>query len=206
MALIKLLVAPIRRMVNFPLFQLMAAIAVILLLQAADSRSVFGEIFGALDLLVDFTVRLCASIFEVKSFTKSWLTTGFMIAYVYIAGLLIVFLVKAVIGAAVELVARSNVFGLRNAIARERGIAAYRAWLPLEKIRPAHIAQEKWEERFAWPADGKPPYPPLTHRVVRAVFTYLAVVLTIAALLQAFTPFPALTWLGKTVKMLVVGG
>lgn len=25
---------------------------------------------------MDFTVRLCASIFEVKSFTKSWLTTG----------------------------------------------------------------------------------------------------------------------------------
>ena len=72
MALIKLLVAPIRRMVNFPLFQLIAAIAVILLLQAADSRSVFGGIFSALDLLVDFTVRLCAAIFEVKSFTKSW--------------------------------------------------------------------------------------------------------------------------------------
>ncbi len=72
-------------------------------------------------------------------------------------------------------------------------------------IRPAHIAQEKWEERFAWPADGKPPYPPLTHRVVRAVVTYLAVVLTIAALLQAFTPFPALTWLGKTARMLAGG-
>jgi len=129
MTLINLLVAPIRRVVNFPLFQLMTAIAVILLLQAADSRSVFGEIFSALDLVVDFTVRLCASIFEVKSFTKSWLTTGFMIVYVYIAGLLIVILVKGVIRAAVELVARSNVFGLRNAIARERGIAAYRAWL-----------------------------------------------------------------------------
>ena len=206
MALIKLLVAPIRRVVNFPLFQLMAAIAVILLLQAADSRSIFGEIYSALDLLVDFTVRLCASIFEVKSFTKSWLTTGFMIAYVYIAGLLIVFLVKVVITAAVERMARSNAFGFTNAIARERGIAAYRAWLPLERIRPAHIAQEKWEEKFAWPADGKPPYPPLMHRVVRAVVTYLAVVLTIAALLQAFTPFPALTWLGKTARMLVVGG
>jgi hypothetical protein len=205
MALIKLLIAPIRRVVNFPLFQLMAAVAVILLLQAADSRSAFGQIFSALDLLVDLTVRLCASIFEVKSFTKSWLTSGFMIAYVYIAGLLIVFLVKAVIRAAVELVARSNAFGLRNAIARERGIAAYRAWLPLERIRPAHIAQEKWEERFAWPANDKPPYPPLTHRVVRAIVTYLAVVLTIAALLQAFTPFPALTWLGKTARMLVVG-
>src|SRR5438132_1956122 len=205
MALIKLLAAPIRRVANFPLFQLTVAIAIILLLQAADGKSVMGELFSALDLLVDFTVRLCAGIFEVKSFTKSWLTTGFMIAYVYIAGLLIVFLAKALIRAAVELAARRNAFGLRNAIARERGIAAYRAWLPLERIRPAHIAQEKWEERFAWPADDKPPYPPLTHRVVRAVVTYLAVMLTIAALLQAFTLFPALTWLGKMARVLVVG-
>jgi hypothetical protein len=206
MALIKLLVALVRRVVNFPLFQLIVAIAVILLLQAADSKSVFGEIFSALDLLVDFTVRLCAAVFEVKSFTKSWLTTGFMIAYVYMAGLLIVLLAKVVIGAVVELVARHNAFGLTNAIARERGIAAYRAWLPLERIRPAHIAQEKWEERFAWPADDKPPYPPVTHRVVRAVVTYLAMVLIVAALLQAFTPFPALTWLGKAARMLVAGG
>jgi hypothetical protein len=129
-----------------------------------------------------------------------------MIAYVYIAGLLIVLLAKVVIGAVVELVARHNAFGLTNAIARERGIAAYRAWLPLERIRPAHIAQEKWEERFAWPADDKPPYPPVTHRVVRAVVTYLAMVLIVAALLQAFTPFPALTWLGKAARMLVTGG
>ena len=28
----------------------------------------------------------------------------------------------------------------------------------------------------------------------------------IAALLQAFTPFPALTWLGKMARVLVVGG
>jgi hypothetical protein len=35
---------------------------------------------------------------------------------------------------------------------------------------------------------------------------HAAVVLIIAALLQAFTPFPALSWLGKTARMLVVGG
>jgi hypothetical protein len=200
MALIKLLVAPIRRIVSFPLFQLLAAIAVILFLQAADSTSVRGEIFNALDLLVDYTVSTCAAIFEVKSFTRSWLTAGFMIAYVYIAGLLIVLLVKAITGYTVELVARTNAFGLRNAIARERGIAAYRAWLPLESIRPAHIAQETWEERFGWPRDGTPPYPPLTRRVVRAVVTYLALVLIIAALLEAFTPFPVLTWLSKGLR------
>ena len=38
-------------------------------------------------------------------------------------------------------VARRNMFGLTNVIARQRGIAAYRAWLPLERIRPAHIPQ-----------------------------------------------------------------
>jgi hypothetical protein len=163
---------------------------------------VFGEIFSGLDLLVDSTIRLCAAIFEVKSFTRSWLTTGFMIAYVYIAGLFIVFLAKAVIRAAIELMARRNAFGLRNAIAHERGIAAYRAWLPLERIRPADIAQEKWEERFAWPADNKPPYPPLIYRVIRAVLTYFAVLMIIAVLLQVFTPFPALTWLGKMSRIL----
>src|SRR5215203_3486087 len=134
MGLIKLLVAPIRRLVNFPLFQLAVAVAVILFLQAADSGSVFGRIFSALDYLVDVSVSLCAATFHVKSFTKSWLTTGFMIAYVYIAILLIVFVAKAATTAVIEFVARSNALGLRNAIARERGIAAYRAWLPLERI------------------------------------------------------------------------
>jgi uncharacterized membrane protein len=206
MGLIKLLVAPIRRVVNFPLFQLLVAIAIILFLQAADSNSISGQIFNALDLLVDSTVRLCAAIFDVKSFTKSWLTTGFMIAYVYLAGLLIVFLTKWVIRAVVELVARMNAFGLRNSIARERGIAAYRAWLPLERIRPVHIPQQRWEERFAWPADNNPPYPPLMSRVVRAIAIYFTVVLVVAGMLQVLTPFPALTWLGKTAKMLAMGG
>src|SRR5262249_60399599 len=107
------------------------------------------------------------------------------------------FLAKDTFAFVCELGALTTAFGLRNTIAGERGIAAYRAWLPLESIRPAHFAQEKWEERFAWPPDGSPPYPPLMHRVARAVVTYLALVLIIAALLEAFTPFPVLTWLGK---------
>ena len=106
--------------------------------------------------------------------------------------------------APVELAARVNAFGLRNAIARERGIAAYRAWLPLERIRPGHIPQEKWEERFAWPANNKPPYPPFTQRAVRGVVTFLAVLLIFAGLLQAFTPVPALTWLYKTAEVLAM--
>src|SRR6266576_6451966 len=98
-----------------------------------------------------------------------------MMGYVYLAGLMILFLAKLVIRAAVELAARINAFGLANTIARERGIAAYRAWLPLERIRPAHIPQDIWEERFAWPADNRPPYPPLWRRLMRAFIAYTLV-------------------------------
>jgi hypothetical protein len=199
MGLIKLLAAPIRSLVRFPLFQLAVVVAVIMFLQAADDRSAFGQIFNGLDKLVDSTVRLVSAIFNVKSFTKSWLTSGFMIAYVYLACLLILSLVRVTIRAAVDFVGLSNFFFLRNAIARERGIAAYRAWVPFERIRPANIPQEKWEEAFAWPANDKPPYPPLTQRMLRGVISYVAVVLIAAVLLQVFTPFPALTWLGKLI-------
>ena len=60
---------------------------------------------------------------------------------------------------------RSGWTVIGNAIARERGIAADRAWVPLERIRPVSIPQEKWEETFAWPANNEPPYPPLTQRI-----------------------------------------
>jgi len=106
----------------------------------------------------------------------------------------------------VELVARYNVFYLRSAIARERGIEAYRAWLPLERIRPSHIAQEQWEEAFAWPADNSPPYPSLTHRIVRVVVSYVAVFIVVVVLLQEFTPLPVLTWLSSLGRRVVVGG
>lgn len=161
MGFIKLLTAPIRSIVRFPLVQLAFVVALITLLQAADDKSLFGQIFNILDKLVNSTVRLFSAIFNVRSFTRSWLVSGFMIAYVYLGCLLILSLARFTIRAAVDFVGRSNTFWLRNAIARERGFAAYRAWVPLERIRPAHIPQEKWEEAFAWPPDNKPPYPPL---------------------------------------------
>ena len=195
MAMIKLLAAPIRSIVRFPLFQLAVVVAVILLLQAADDKSARGQIFNGLDKLVESTVGLFSAVFNVKSFTKSWLTSGFWIAYVYLACLLILSLVRVTIGAVVDFVGWSNAFGLRNAIARERGIAAYRAWVPFERIRPDNIPQEKWEETFAWPANNKPPYPPLAYRVLRGVISYVVVILVAAVLLQFFTPFPVLTWL-----------
>ncbi len=203
MGLIKHLTAPIRSLVRFPLFQLALVIVVILWLQSADEISTIGKIFAALDVLVDTTVRLFSALFTVKSFTKSWLISGFMIAYVYLACLLILSLMRVAIRLAVDLVGRSNAFWLRNAIARERGIAAYRAWLPFERIRPASIPQPEWEERFAWPADNKPPYPPLAHRILRGTISYVAVILAAAVLLQVFTPFPVLTWLAALTKMLL---
>lgn len=200
---IRLLAAPIRSIVRFPLFQLAVVVTIILFLQAANDNTTFGQVFHALDEFVDATVKLFSELFQVRSFTRSGLTAGLMIAYVYLACLVLLFLMRVAIRVIVDLVGWSNAFGLRNAIARERGIAAYRAWVPFERIRPTNISLEKWEEEFAWPANDKPPYPPLARRLLRGLMSYLIVILASAVLLQIFTPFPVLTWLGKVIKILV---
>jgi hypothetical protein len=193
--MIKLISAPIRGLIRFPLVQFAIVVGLILWLQAADDKSILGQIFSGLDRLVEATVETISAILTVKSFTRSWLTFGFMIAYVYLAGLVILGLVRLLVVAAVDFTGRHNLFYLRNAIARERGIGAYRAWVPFERIRPPQIAQRDWEEAFAWPANNKPPYPPLGHRLLRGIFLYAAVVVIVALLLQFFTPFPILTWI-----------
>jgi hypothetical protein len=104
----ELLSAPIRSIVRFPLFQLAIAVALILFLQSADENSAFGQIFNGLDTLVDATVTFLSAIFTVKSFTKSWLTSGFMIAYVYLACLLILFLVRVISRVVLDFIGRST--------------------------------------------------------------------------------------------------
>ena len=81
----------------------------------------------------------------------------FWIGYIYLACLLIMSLLRLVISKMIDFVGWTNLFYLRNPIARERGIAAYRAWVPFERIRPINIPQNIWEETFAWPPDDKPP-------------------------------------------------
>jgi hypothetical protein len=204
MSLIKTLVAPVQRVLRFPLFQLAVVVFVILFLQAADDQSIRGQVFNGLDKLVSATMSLIVSVFDVKSFTRSWLTSGFWIAYVYAACLAIYYLGRMVTRTIVDRAARSNAW-LRNSLARDRGIEAYRAWEPLESIRPENVPQEKWEETYAWPANNQPPYQPLAQRVLREVVSYVAVILILAALLQWFTPLPALSWLVRLVRMLTVG-
>jgi hypothetical protein len=199
MGIIHQVTAPIRSIVRFPLFQLAVVVFLILWLQNADEQSVRGHVFFALDRLVDSTVTLISAVFAVKSFTKSWLTSGFWIAYVYLACLLVLAAARLAIGLAIDVIGRNNVLWLRNAIARERGVVAYRAWVPFEKIRPAHIPQQEWEETYAWPANDKPPYLPLGQRVARGVLGYIVVIAAVLVLLQVFTPFPVLTWIGHAV-------
>src|SRR6202795_3921783 len=98
--MLKLVSAPIRGLVRFPLVQFAIVIGLILWLQAANDKSVFGEIFYGLDKLVESTVEMISAIFTVKSFTRSWLTFGFMIAYVYLAGSLALWLLRLLIRAA----------------------------------------------------------------------------------------------------------
>lgn len=110
--MMKTILAPFRAVLRFPLVQFSAVIFVIVLFQAADDASFFGQIFGGLDKLVDETVRSVSSVFTVKSFTKSWLTFGFMIAYVYLALWAMFMLCGAVLRSLIDLAGRTNFFGL----------------------------------------------------------------------------------------------
>jgi hypothetical protein len=202
MGLVKLLASAVRRIIRFPLVQLALVVTLILLLQNADDDSLPGRMFAALDGLVDSTLRLISAAFTVKSFTRSWLTFSFMIAYVYLGCLLILHIFGVLIAGLVHLVALTNVLGLRNAIARERGIAAYRAWLPFERIRPAHVPQSEWEEKFAWPPGDRPPYPGLARRVLAEIAGYVVLLALTAMLLQIFTPIPAVTWAIELIRRL----
>jgi hypothetical protein len=195
--MLKTLSAPFRMAFRFPLVQFALVIFLIMVLQAADDKSIFGRMFDGLDRLVEDTIELLATVFTVKSFTRSWLTFGFMIAYVYLACWLILSLCAIGGRRLVDLAGRHNFFWSRSAIAKQRGITAYRAWLPLETIRPAQVPQREWEEEFAWPPNNRPPYPPLGQRVLRATLSYAAAVAIILILLQVFTPFPVISWLAS---------
>jgi len=199
-----MLAAPIGRVLRFPLFQLAVVVLIILFLEAGSDKPVLAQIFGGLDKLVVASVDLFGSALDAKSFTRSFLTTGFWIGYVYVACLLIFFFLRWALQVLLNRLARTNAW-LRNSLARERGIAAYRAWQPLEAIRPPNIPQAKWEEIYAWPPNDKPPYPPLAFRVLREAVGYVVVILFVAALLQWFTPLPVLSWLGRLARVLTVG-
>jgi len=197
---IRLLAAPIRRIANSRLFQLAFVVAVILLLDHYSyDYAVLRPVADGLKNAVTATVQLCSDYFRVGILTDPVLQVGLMIAYVYVICLLIFFLLRIAIRAAVDLVGWSNFLWLRSTIARERGIAAYRAWVPLERIRPADCPQDVWERQFAWPADNKPPYPPLPQRMLRGAISYATVFGGAAVLLQLFTPFPVLTWLHQLI-------
>jgi len=127
MGTVKLIAAPIWSIVHFPLFQLGVVVAIILYFQAACDPTISGKIFDALDKVTDASVELFSQLFTVKSFTRSGLTADLMIGYVYLVCLFILAVVRPLIRGIVDLVGWSNAFWLRSTIARERGIAAYRA-------------------------------------------------------------------------------
>jgi hypothetical protein len=198
MGLIRLIAAPIRRLAGSRLVQLAVVVGLILLLENfSDSRPLVSEIADALDKAVEGTVQLVSDhLVRLRTFSKSLLTDSVMIVYVYVACLLIFTVLRYVVMRLIDLAGLTNFLWLRNTIARERGIAAYRAWLPLERIRPTDCPQDVWEEQFAWPKDNKPPYPPLRWRILREALAYVILIVLIAVLIQLFTPFPVLRWVG----------
>lgn len=195
---IRLLTAPIRRIANSRLFQLAIVVTIILMLDHYSyDYAPLLPIAEGLKKSVTATVELFSKYFRVGILTDPVLQVGLLIAYVYVVCLLIFFLLRRAIRWLIDLIGWSNFLWLRSTIARERGIAAYRAWEPLEKIRPVDCPQQQWEQQFAWPADNKPPYPPWPWRLLHSVISYVAVFAVAAILLQVFTPFPVLTWLGR---------
>src|SRR5271155_825981 len=137
MGLIRLIATPIRHIANSRLFQLVVVVAVVLLLENfSDNHAVLGQIADGLDKLVETTVQLISDhLHNLRTLTKSMLTDGVMIGYVYLVCLLAFALLRWLFRLALDLTGRTNFLWLRRTIARERGVAAYRAWLPLERIR-----------------------------------------------------------------------
>ena len=197
--MIRLLSAPVR----FPLVQFLIVISLVLLLQTADEKSALGEIFAVLDGLVQSSVRATASVFNVKSLAQSELTVGFTLGYVYLAFWLLLVIARFGFQLLVDVCGLKNILWMRGLIARERGAQAYRAWLPLERIRPAHIPQHLWEETYAWPADNKPPYPSFGYRLLRGAAAYVLGLVILAALIQLFTPLPVLSWAAGALKRMI---
>jgi hypothetical protein len=195
---IRLLAAPIRRIANSRLFQLAAVVTIILLLDHYSyDYAPLRPVTEGLKKSVTATIDLVSQYFRVGILTDPVLQVGLLITYVYIVCQFVFFLLRRAFRSLVDLVGRTNFLWLRSTIARERGIAAYRAWEPLERIRPADCPQAQWEQQFAWPPDDKPPYPPWPRRLLHSVVSYVVVFAIAAILIQVFTPFPILTWLGK---------
>lgn len=199
---LRLIAAPIRGIMRSRLVQLVAVVAVVLLLDHYSfDYAPLQQLSVGLKWLADATVRFCgAHLFRVEILTDPVLQVGLIITYVYFVCLFIAFILRAVFRGAMEAAGRNNFLWLRNPIARERGIAAYRAWEPLESIRPKHIPQQQWEERYAWPADNRPPYPPLWQQIAYGLAIYVIIAAVTAVLLQLFTPLPVLTWLSQLVR------
>ena len=197
MGLIRLIAAPIRRLASSRLVQLAVVVALILLLENfSDSRPLVSEIADALDKAVEGTVQLISDhLVRLRTFSKSLLTDSVMIVYVYVICLAIFTVLRIAVRLLIDFAGLTNFLWLRNTIARERGIAAYRAWLPLERIRPRDCPQEVWEKQFAWPEGDKPPYPPLRWRILREALAHVVLIVLIAVLIQLFTPFPVLSWI-----------
>lgn len=196
MGAIRLLAAPIRQIANSRLFQFAAVVAITLLLDHyAYDYAVLRTVVDGLKNLVNATVQLCSDFFRVGILTDPMLQAALTLAYVYVTCLVIFFLLRHATRKTVDVVGRHNFLWLRSSIARERGIAAYQAWVPLETIRPPDYPQDKWEQEYAWPADNKPPYPPLGQRILRETISAVVILAAAAVLLQLFTPFPVLSWL-----------
>jgi hypothetical protein len=87
MGAIRLITAPIRGILRSRLFQLVAVLAIVLLLDHYSfDYAALRQISSGLKSLVDATVQFCAGLFRIGILTDPVLQVGLIIAYVYLAG------------------------------------------------------------------------------------------------------------------------
>jgi hypothetical protein len=168
----RIVLAPILRLLNSPLLHFVVVVVLIVVLEAAPNDTALGTLSDGLDKLVEETAEVVFAAFTLKTVAKSLILTAIAMAYVYVGLIAVLYVLRAAMRGLVNLAGRTNFLWLRSTIARERGITAYRAWLPLERIRPDHIPQDEWEATYAWPPGNRPPYPPLAIRISRTIGLY----------------------------------
>ena len=89
MGQIKLLTAPIRSIVSFPLFQLAVVVTLILFLKAGDDNSLRGQMFNGFDKAVESYRGIDFSDVQREIFHQIMAHNRFLDSYVYLACLAI---------------------------------------------------------------------------------------------------------------------
>ena len=117
--MIRMILAPILRLLSSPLLHFAFVVFLIVALEAAPNDTPLGTLSDGLDKLVDSTAQLVSAAVTLKTVTKSLVLTAIAMAYVYVCLVAVLYTLRAAIRGLINLAGRTNFLGLRSMIARE---------------------------------------------------------------------------------------